>query len=351
MGLPTFFRLAEAASITSASDTLTVSAPSQASNHTISFTTPNGMVIGQTIELAFQNTFTLGSIGVEDVDIVINGTTATTALSAAVATWGVSTTSTTVTFTTPTDGGVASATPIIIRIGTNAVDFGTGDTQIVNPSATTTSHYIDVGGTMQDSGQIRVAIVDQVQVSASVDTSLEFTVSGVNPGATVNTSPTTTSATSTSNSLPFGTLPNDGSTVMLAHDLSVTTNAKNGYTVTVEQTGDLQSSTGAVIDGFYDGQNTNTPTAWVAPTANISASTTWGHWGMTSDDFNVVARSAQFGADEWVSGSTTPIAITAHTGPVYATTTRIGYQVQITALQEAGDDYSTQLRYVATPVF
>jgi hypothetical protein len=30
---------------------------------------------------------------------------------------------------------------------------------------------------------------------------------------------------------------------------------------------------------------------------------------------------------------------------------RIGYQAQITALQEAGDDYSTTLTYVATPTF
>ncbi len=32
-------------------------------------------------------------------------------------------------------------------------------------------------------------------------------------------------------------------------------------------------------------------------------------------------------------------------------TARIGYQVQISALQEAGDDYSTELRYIATPTF
>ena len=354
-GLPTLFRFAEAASITSASDTLSSSASSSSSNHTIAFTTPNGLIIGQTIRLDFENTFTLGSIGVEDVDILVNGSSSSTALSAAADTWGVSTTSSSITFTTPTNSGVASATPITIRIGTNAVTSGTGDTQIVNPSSTTTSHYIDIGGTMQDSGQVRVAIVNQVVVYASVDTSLTFTVSGVNSSSTVNGSGTTTAATTTNSTLPFGTLGVNVSKT-LAQDLSVTTNAAAGYTVTVVQTGDLQSTTGATIDGFIDGADTVTPTTWQAPGALIASPDTYGHWGLTSTDAAVAARSAQFGSDQWVSGSTTPIAVMGHTGPADGSTAgigaaRIGYQVQISALQEAGDDYATTLRYIATPVF
>jgi len=354
-GLPTLFRYAEAASITSASDTLSNSAPSALSNHTIAFTTPNGMATGQTIELTFPGTFTLGLLDEDDVDIVVNGTTATTAASAAANTWGVATTSTTVTFTTPTNGGVASATPIIIRIGLNAVDFGTGNAQITNPAATT-SYAIDIGGTMPDSGQVRVAIVDQVTVSASVDTSLTFTVSGVNSSSTVNGSPTTTIATTTPTTLPFGTLP-AGVSRTLAHDLAVTTNATNGYTVTVEQTGDLQSTTGATIDGFIDGADTFTPVAWQGPATLIANPDTYGHWGLTSND-GTTTRAApdEFGSDEWSSGSTTPIVIMGHTGPADGVTAgvgaaRIGYQVQISALQEAGDDYTTTLRYIVTPTF
>lgn len=349
-GIPSLFRSAEAASITNASDTISTSKPSTAADHAIVFTTPNGLVIGQTILLTFENTFTVPALGIPDFDILINGSSSSTATSAGVNTWGVSTSSNQITFTTPTNQGVASSSVVTIRIGQNAVDFGTGANQITNPSATTTSHYIDIGGTMQDSGQVRVAIVDEVQVSASVDTSLSFTVSGVNPGQAVNGSPTTTIATSTSSALPFGTLP-IGTSRVLAHDLAITTNAMNGYTVTVEQTGSLQSTTGATIDGFYDGTDTNTPSAWVAPSGLVADPDTYGHWGLTSNDANVPVRSAQFGSDQWVSGSTTPIAIMGHTGPALATTTRIGYQIQITALQEAGDDYQTRLQYIATPTF
>ncbi len=352
-GLPTIFRSAEAASITTASDTLSNSAPSQASNHTIAFTTSNGLTIGQTIELTFPVGFTMGSVGEDDVDILVASSSSSTAAASGADTWGVDVTGSVITFETPTNSGVASNTPIVIRIGTNAVTSGAGANRITNPSATTTSYAIDIEGTMQDSGQVRVAIIDEVQVSANVDTSLTFTVTGVGNGVAVNS--TTTNGTSTNIQIPFGTL-GINQIKTLAHDLSVTTNATNGFNVTVQQTGALQSTTGATIDGFIEGSNTVTPSAWQAPVPVVTQPNTYGHWGLTSEDTAVPARAAQFGANEWVSGSTTPISVMGHTGSADGTTlgfgaTRIGYQVQISALQEAGDDYTTTLRYVATPTF
>ncbi len=353
-GLPNLFLHAEAASLTFASDTLSNSAPSALSDHTIAFTTPLGMAANQTILLTFPVQFNLGFTGEDDVDILIGGSSSTTAASNGAATWGVATTSTTIQFTAPTDMGVASSTAIIIRIGSNAVDFGTGTTTITNPSATTSTYEISITGSMPDSGSVRVAIVDQVTVSASVDTSLQFTVTGVAEASTVNSSPTTTSTTTSSVSIPFGLLANNVSKVA-AHDLSVATNATHGYTVTVEQTSDLQSSTGATIDGFTDGTDTVTPSAWVAPTASVGNTDTYGHWGVTSND-GTTTRSLEFDEDLWVSGSTTPVVIMGHDGPSNGTVdgiglARIGYQIQISALQEAGDDYTTTLRYTATPVF
>ncbi len=352
-GLPTLFRFAEASSVTSASDTLSDSAPSNPSNHTIGFITPNGMSIGQTFSLTFPGTFTMGTVGEDDIDVLVNGTASTTAAAAASNTWGVVVSGSVITFTTPTNSGVASSTPIVVKIGTHAILGSTGNSQIVNPAATT-SYPIIIGGTMQDAGEVRVAIVNQVVVSASVDTSLTFSVSGVNAGVTINGSPTTTVATSTSTTLPFGTLP-IGTSRTLAHDLAVTTNAATGYTVTVQQSGDLQSTTGATIDGFVDGTDSVTPTAWQNPAGLVANPDSYGHWGLTSTDFDTV-RTADFSSNTWVSGSTTPVVIMGHSGPSDGTTAgigtaSIGYQVQISALQEAGEDYTTTLRYVATPIF
>ncbi len=353
-GLTSLFQLAEAASITSASDTLSSSAPSGLSDHTIAFISPNGMAAGKTIRITFPAQFTIpGPLDYTDIDISASGTDQTVASGNGSGIWGAAFAGQILTLTSPANVGQASATPFVIKIGTNATG---GNQQITNPAATTTSYAIDIDGTMPDAGQIRVAIVDQVTVNASVDTSLTFTVSGVASGATVNGSATTTSTTTTSNSIPFGLLAVNTSKTA-AHDLSVTTNASNGYTVTVEQTGALQSTTGATIDGFIDGANTVTPSAWQGPSANISDPNTYGHWGLTSTD-GTTTRAAldEFGADEWASGSTTPIVIMGHTGPADGSTSgigsaRVGYQIQISALQEAGDDYTTTLRYIATPTF
>ncbi|MCR4286185.1 MAG: hypothetical protein NUW00_04795 [Candidatus Kaiserbacteria bacterium] len=352
-GLPALLLQAEAASITNASDTLSNSAPSVTSNHTIAFTTLNGMTIGQNFTVTFASQFDTSAVTINDVDLSVAAADQTIVDGASVAgQWGVAGLGTdAITFTTPTDAGVGSSTAIVVKIGSNATG---GTIRIVNPSATT-SYAIDVAGTMQDSGQMRVAIVDQVTVSASVDTSLTFSVTGVNPLQTVNGSPTTTIATSTPTTLPFGTLP-VGTSRTLAHDLTVATNASQGYTVTIQQTGDLQSTTGATIDGFIDGADTATPTAWQGPATLIANPDTYGHWGITSEDYASTSRAVEFSSDTWVSGSTTPIAVMGHDGPADGLTagsgaTRVGYQVQISALQEAGDDYTTTLRYVATPTF
>ena len=348
-GFPGNLGTARAGAITSASDTITDSAPSQPANHTIDFITPNGMVSGETLVLSFESGIDLSALaGANDVDVAFNGAATTTAGTAAAGTFGLTLATPTaqdITLTSPTDG-VASSTRLTILIGTNAAS---GDNQIVNPSATS-SYSVTVGGTMQDSGEMRIAIIDVVTVSASVNTRSDFTVAGVASGSTVNSSPTTTVANSDVNDLPFGVL-SPYTSVTLAHDLSVVTNASNGFNVTVEQSGDLQSSTGSNINGFIDCSYTNTPTAWTSPAATIGVDTTYGHWGLTSDDPDFSGT-----ADRWVAASTTPRTIFSNTTVADGTqtgtgTTRIGYQVQISSLQEAGTDYSTELTYIATPTF
>lgn len=338
---------ARADAITSASDTLSDSAPSQPANHTIDFITPNGMVSGQTLTLTFEAGIDLSALaGSNDIDVAFNGAATTTAGTAASGVFGYTAPAgQVITLTAPTNG-VASSTRLTILIGDHTAS---GDQQIVNPSATS-SYSITVGGTMQDSGEMLIAIIDVVTVSASVNTRFDFTVSGVASGSTVNSSPTTTVANTSADALPFGVLT-PGTSATLAHDLSVVTNATNGFSVTVEQSGDLQSSTGANINGFIDGSYTDTPTTWTTPAGTIGQDNTYGHWGLTSDDPDFSGT-----ADRWVAASTTPRTIFSNNTVADGTqtgtgTTRIGYQVQITSMQEAGNDYSTELTYIATPTF
>jgi hypothetical protein len=135
--------------------------------------------------------------------------------------------------------------------------------------------------------------------------------------------------------------------------------------VTVEQDGNLRSSTGADIDGFIDGAYDNTPQAWQSPSNSLLNENTWGHWGLTTDDSDLggtfeTTNSGEFAnggsGDRWVAASTTPRQVFSHNGPADGTSqdyglAKVGYQVEITALQEAADDYQTTLMYIATPTF
>ena len=160
-GLPAIFQEVEAASITSASDTLSNSAPNDSSVHTIAFTTPTGMATGEVFAITFADGFDLSSLNITDISMVVNGDATTTAAGAGVDTWGVAIGTHHVEFETPTNNAnVASSSAFVITIGDEE------GTMIANPAATS-SYAIDIAGdsatsTIQDSGEVRVAIMDEV---------------------------------------------------------------------------------------------------------------------------------------------------------------------------------------------
>jgi hypothetical protein len=354
LGLPSL-RFVDAANITDVSDTLSDSAPSAPSNHTISFVTPSGVTNGATTTITFPAGFNLTSIGFDDVDMA-GGSDFTVAASCAgseqVAA-SVSGQDLRLRFCPGDGGSLAAGATTTIEIGLNATFGTTGNNRIVNPASEGSYELGFVAG-VSDSGWTRVVILSDVLVSASVDTIFNFTVAGLAAGQTVN-GVTTTGVTS-STSIPFGVLQ-AGVATTSAQSLTVSTNAANGYVVTVQLDGALQSSTGADIDGFVDGSYTNTPVAWSAPSNTLGSENTYGHWGITSDDATTTRSSGdEFGPSEFASASTSPRVVMSHTGPANGTgtgegVTRVGYRVQIGGLQEAGDDYEATLTYVATPTF
>lgn len=340
---------AQAANLTSISNTLSDSDVSALSDHTIEFTIPvgsAGVIAGGTIVVAFPAGFTMGSVAFGDVDLNIGGAEQTLAAAPSGATWGAVVSGQNLTLTSGT--GVATAGQVvIIRVGTNATG---GVNQVTNPGSINSYEFVVTAGA-SDTGRTRVAILDNVVVTAKVDTSFVFTVAGLATSTAVNGTSTTGSTTATD--IPFGTLV-AGQIKTLGQQLNVTTNAKNGFVVTVEQDQNLLSSTGADIDGFIDGVYTNIPDTWAAPTNSILDENSWGHWGLTSEDSDL--NTDEFGSALFVSASTTPREIFAHNGPADGSTadkgqTNVAYQIQITPLQEAGDDYTTTLTYIATPTF
>jgi hypothetical protein len=359
VGIPSF-RFAEAANVISFSDTLSDSAPSAASDHTISFVTPSGMVAGETISLNFGTAVFsgIGSLVAQDLDLNISGVEQTLIDGAASgASWNVTASGDVIDITSGTSTIGTNAT-ITIRIGENAFSGGTGTNQISNP-ATTTSYAITVDvGSGTDTGTTRVAIVSVVTVNATVQTQFDFTVLGVDADLIVNGA--TTTATTTSTGIPFGTLVTD-EVATGAQDLQVSTNAVNGFVVTVQADHQLLSTNGADIDGFFDGTYESSPTFWASPSQSLGQEEEYGHWGITTDDNTIyVGLTDAFDVggtgQMYVSASTTPVEVFRHNGPTAGSgqgqgLTRVGYSVEVSALQEAANDYTATLTYVATPVF
>ena len=345
---------AQAANLTNVSDTLSNSDLSVTSSHTIEFTVPAGssIVDGNNIVITFDSQddgpggqdfagIAATVIGNLTVNVTGGGDAADLAF-----------------------GGATADTITISGVDASAgdvVEIVVADGVITNPG-TTGSYEIEVAVSngSSDIGRTRVAIIDNVDVSAVVDTTFSFTITGMATSTAVNGETTTGSTSPTV--IDFGELT-AGAAEVLSQRLNVATNANNGFVVTVNTDGDLASANGAIIDNFDEGSDVaDTGTAWNSPVPTINDETSWGHWGMTTSDSDVQsnnpgsAYSGDFGANDFIAASTTPREVFHHDGPADGLTadigsTTVGYKIEITALQEAADDYNTTLTYIATPTF
>jgi len=342
------FSSVQAANLTVINDTLSDSSPAMMANHTISFTIPVqslGVSEGDTIKVTFPNGFNLGLIDYRDIDFVINLTNQTLATTPQEMTWGAEVTGNTLTLTSES-GIVSAGDEVTILVGTNATG---GVNQITNPGIGSYEFVVTAGDA--DTGRARIVILDNISVTDILGNSFDFMISGLATSTAVNGASTTNTTTSTS--IPFGTLT-PGEVKTMAQKLDVITDASNGFVVMIEQEDSLQSSTGADIDSFINGTYTDKPLVWGSPTNNITNENTWGHWGITSDDIDL--NAGEFAGTKFVAVSTSPRIVFSHSGPADGTTqnkgtAEVGYQIEITPLQESRDDYTTTLRYIATPTF
>ncbi len=354
LGFHVFTKQVSAANVTNFSDVLSDSDLSVDADHLITFTTPNGMLPSSNFVITFPVGFDLTDVDEDDIDLTDDAAEQETAGAASATEWGIVVAGQDITFTAPSGVTVGSSSVMQIEIGSNADHDGATGDQINNPgTGAPTSYEIDLSGTIQDSGHTRVVILDDVLVTAQVDTVFDFTVTGFNAAGTAING-TTTNGTTTSTLIDFGTLT-AGEIETRAQLLNVQTNAANGFSVTIEQDGDLDSSTGAIIDPFIDGLGSTTAQAWQAPAETIGDLTTYGHWGITSSD-ETLTDGDVFGNNLWLAASTTPDQVFFNNGPAdnvteHVGSTTVGFQVEITPLQEAGDDYDAVLTYIATPTF
>ncbi|OGY67454.1 MAG: hypothetical protein A3H63_02550 [Candidatus Harrisonbacteria bacterium RIFCSPLOWO2_02_FULL_45_10c] len=356
-----------AAKLTSVSDTLSDSEPAVKSNHTIKFTLKSPITASSTIVIDFADqfqststpTFDAGDFDIAsssvDLSIVDAGNCPG---SGATAVFQLTSTSTANVFTFTHCNGtaeVADDAPVTVKIGTNATVGVTGDSQLVNPPSSG-SYVISITAPAADSANTRVAIVPDVAVTASVATNFTFTVAGVaSATTTANGEGGTTDVTTTATTIPWGEI-SSGTAKKARQDLTVSTNAKNGFSVTLWKDQNLTSADGSDIDNFQQ-TATSTAVAWSSPTADIDDENTWGWQGITSEDSTLTVGDT-YGTASYsgIGSQSAPIEIFFHTGPANGVTvdkgrTKIGFKIEISALQEAANDYTQNLNYIATPTF
>lgn len=324
---------ASAAQITSRSVTLGTSQGATSTSHNFSFTLPSSTTV-KSIDFTYCTTASGGCStpsGLVTTTAALNG--APTGLGSA-GTWTIG--------GTPTNGRIqlvnASNTS---SPGAATVNFNT----ITNPtlSGNSTVFYVRIvsysdaaWSTPVDSGTVASAVTNQIQVTASVNETLDFCA--FQTGSTCAGGTGTTVALGTLSSSAATT----GTSVLIAG-----TNGSTGYTVqytgatltqgsnTITATGSsgATSSAGSAQFGINVANNTGTPTVGAAPSGG--SGTGASHYA-TANTFSYVPS--------------TLTAIAQATAATADTLYTVSYLANIPASQPAGA-YSTTLTYICTASF
>jgi hypothetical protein len=327
-------QVANAAAITSASDTMSSSKAVTASSHKIKFTTPTGAGDStDTIIITFPSTgttpFNFTSKTISTVTFTHGATTGlenteTLAATPSVTAWGAvfsGTQNRILTLTAPTDGigaAVVAASDKIILTYDN--------TNSINPSSNASPYTIAISGTFNDSGNIPVAILDddQVAVSGTVSETISFSL-----GAT---------------SVALGTLSSTAATSS-SHTVTLATNAASGMVLTFSGT------------TLTSGANTITAMSTAAPSSvgteqfgiNAKDNVTPNVGAECSGTTPIAAAATGYATIDnfkFVSGET----ILSSSAGINSTSCTISYIANIAGATEAGS-YTTTLTYTATSTF
>ena len=209
-----------------------------------------------------------------------------------------------------------------------------------------------------DSTNGKIALIEAVRVTATVDPTISFAIDGVGIGTTA--CGVATNATSTALTVPFGTLVlNTFKT--LAQKLTVSTNADGGYSVTSSEDDELGkggATTPVIPDTDCDNEDCtiSSDTEWNTATDNgfgysldnsVGTGTTAPSIAFEYDDGALNFSARPFAN---IASSDSPVEIFSSTDVADAQNIYACYRISVGATQEAGD-YENQITYTATATF
>lgn len=347
---------AYAASFTNLKDTLSSSAPSAGAKHEFRLNAPTGLTAGSNreIDITFPAQFNVASIVAADIATFNIASTPYTVVDGAPGAGqiGYTLSGSTMKFALASDVSISAGGLVEITIGDGA---SAGLNDITNPSSTGSyqielSTYSDVtSSTVADEGTLSVNINNTVTVTATVQSSMTFTITGITTSGSCNYQGGTVApdVNSTASSIPYGNLDTAGNSGFgvaktACQTLSVSTNASDGYEVTVQQNQDLTSAGGDSIAKFIGTHATGA--AWANHAGHL------GYFGYTTEDVYYTGFSSEKYAGLNNSGDPQPHGVAYASGPVSGDTTTVSYRIQAGNLQPAGV-YTNTLMYICTATF
>lgn len=247
--------------------------------------------------------------------------------------------------------------------GTLEVYFATGQTPSANPititwsgvtntSLATEYAQITTYATQASSGTTCSSPVDTSNIMAlvttpglaasiSVDPTLSFTVG--NYGSAVNGSGDSGPVTTTSTTIPYGTVAG-GATAWGSQTLTISTNAAHGYNLYTRYAAAL---TDANADTIRNQACTSSDCTVYTNALAFDGSTSQSSFAYTADDANVPFGT---GPTKWLGFTTTNTKIASTTVPINSDITHIEAKLQVSNTQAPGT-YSTTLTYTAAPSY
>jgi hypothetical protein len=228
-------------------------------------------------------------------------------------------------------GQATTATQITITTsGVTNTSSGTFYAQVVTYSSLTTNTCSTVVDT---SNVMALTTVSGVTASVSVDPTVSFSVA--NYGSAVNGSGDTTPVTTTSSTIPFGTVA-AGSNSWGSQTLTTSTNGASGYTLYIR---DTQSLTNPNTDTIRNQAGT------VGAPAAFDGSASQSSFGFTTDSTTVA-----LGSNQWAGLTATNTSIHTRTTAQNADAIHVEYKAQISNTQPPGT-YSSVVIYTVPPAY
>ncbi len=260
----------------------------------------------------------------------------------------------------------------VINVVVGSPTFG-----IVNPAPTTVGHTqgqaeiynlkIQTRNSLDnilDNIIVKAAPIEVVLVTATVEETMAFTVSGIASNSLSCDQNTDISTSATI--IPWGTITKPDTFFQGAQQLTASTNASNGYTVQIEEN-DQMGRDGIICTGPTTGENNNCiqDTICNASACSESASQDWIdpiiYHGLgyslenkngTDATFTYNESSRTFSSKQLPDqeSSEAKQIIMRNSGPVDTNRTDICYRISISKIQPGGD-YFNIIRYTAMATF